>query len=30
VTWAPEVLERAKETGLALDAEGNLVTGART
>jgi mannose-6-phosphate isomerase-like protein (cupin superfamily) len=30
VTWAPEVLERAKETGLALDAEGNLIAGART
>jgi mannose-6-phosphate isomerase-like protein (cupin superfamily) len=30
VTWAPEVLERARETGLGLDAEGNLVTGART
>jgi mannose-6-phosphate isomerase-like protein (cupin superfamily) len=30
VTWAPEVLERARETGLGLDAEGNLVGGART
>jgi mannose-6-phosphate isomerase-like protein (cupin superfamily) len=30
VTWAPEVLERAKETGLGLDAEGNLVTSAWT
>lgn len=30
VTWAPEVLERARETGLGLDAEGNLVTSART
>jgi mannose-6-phosphate isomerase-like protein (cupin superfamily) len=29
VTWAPEVLERARETGLSLDAAGNLVTGAR-
>jgi mannose-6-phosphate isomerase-like protein (cupin superfamily) len=28
VSWAPEVLERAKDTGLALDAEGNLVSGA--
>jgi len=27
VSWSPDVLERAKGTGLALDAEGNL-TGA--
>jgi quercetin dioxygenase-like cupin family protein len=27
VAWAPQVLERAKDTGLALDAQGNLVTG---
>jgi uncharacterized RmlC-like cupin family protein len=26
VSWAPEVLERAKQTGLGLDAAGNLVT----
>jgi mannose-6-phosphate isomerase-like protein (cupin superfamily) len=26
VTWAPQVLEQAKATGLALDAEGNLVS----
>lgn len=26
VAWAPQVLERAKETGLKLDAQGNLVT----
>src|SRR5712691_10065791 len=25
VAWAPQVLERAKETGLGLDAQGNLV-----
>ncbi len=30
VTWATEVLERAKRTGLALDAEGNLVATTRT
>ena len=29
VTWAPKVLEQAKDTGLILDAEGNLVTGGR-
>jgi uncharacterized RmlC-like cupin family protein len=29
VTWAPQVLEQAKDTGLILDAEGNLVTGGR-
>lgn len=29
VAWAPQVLERAKATGLALDAQGNLVTAAR-
>jgi mannose-6-phosphate isomerase-like protein (cupin superfamily) len=28
VSWSPDVLEKAKETGLALDAEGNLVAGA--
>jgi len=27
VAWAPQVLERAKETGLGLDAQGNLVGG---
>jgi mannose-6-phosphate isomerase-like protein (cupin superfamily) len=27
VAWAPAVLERARETGLSLDAEGNLVAG---
>lgn len=27
VSWAPSVLEQAKETGLALDAAGNLVAG---
>ena len=27
VTWAPQVLEQARDTGLALDAEGNLLTG---
>jgi mannose-6-phosphate isomerase-like protein (cupin superfamily) len=26
VAWAPQVLERAKQTGLTLDAHGNLVT----
>lgn len=26
VTWAPKVLDQAKETGLVLDAAGNLVT----
>jgi len=25
VAWAPSVLERARQTGLALDAEGNLI-----
>ena len=30
VTWGPRVLERARDTGLALDAEGNLRTGRRT
>ena len=25
VGWAPQVLERAKETGLQLDEQGNLV-----
>ncbi len=30
VIWATEVLERAKRTGLALDAEGNLVATTRT
>jgi mannose-6-phosphate isomerase-like protein (cupin superfamily) len=30
VTWAPAVLERAGETGLGLDAQGNLIAGART
>jgi mannose-6-phosphate isomerase-like protein (cupin superfamily) len=29
VAWAPDVLERARQTGLKLDAQGNLV-GART
>ena len=29
VTWSPDVLEQAKGTGLALDAEGNLKAGAR-
>ena len=27
VTWSPAVLEQARETGLGLDAAGNLVTG---
>jgi len=27
VTWAPQVLERARDTGLALDGEGNLLIG---
>lgn len=27
VTWAPQILEQARDTGLALDAEGNLLTG---
>ena len=27
VTWSPAVLERALETGLALDVGGNLVAG---
>jgi len=26
VAWAPQVLERAKQTGLALDAHGNLIS----
>lgn len=29
VSWAPQVLEQAKGTGLALDAAGNLVGGSR-
>ena len=29
VTWSPAVLEQARETGLGLDAAGNLVTDAR-
>lgn len=29
VTWAPQVLDQAKDTGLILDAAGNLVTGGR-
>ena len=29
VTWAQTVLERAKETGLRLDEQGNLVRGSR-
>jgi hypothetical protein len=27
VSWSPDVLEQAKSTGLALDAEGNLLAG---